>query len=192
MLTLSGENCGKVILSEKKLLKAGHHWLVTRIVLGAVWFTLKRFSQTNVILSKSRPKHNQHEASKAKWSFLPLKSPKFKLNIFKELAYSMTTDHDVNATVLKTSSQTWYWKYSAVGCFKWLAQDQLHTCHREIPLCFAKTCYPFWLSNMCGRGFIFQQDIDAEHAWKLLYTRPVWCPRKSRHCWLVLLFLHSH
>lgn len=82
----------------------------------------------------------------------------------------------------KNSSQTGWWNYWAVGLFH---VTQLHTCQGEIPLYSAEACDPFWPSNMCGRGFIFQQDIDPEHAWKWLCTGPVWCPGKSQQCWPV-------
>lgn len=84
----------------------------------------------------------------------------------------------------KNSSQTRWWNYWAVGLFH---VTQLHTCQREIPVYSVEACDPFWPSNMCGRGFIFQQDIDPEHAWKRLCTGPVWCPGKSQQCWLVRL-----
>lgn len=86
----------------------------------------------------------------------------FNSTVTKNL-FKRTVRDDVNATVLKTPSQN-----SAVEIFSCGAvSSDLHRILAERNTTEAR--YLFWLSNMCGRGFIFQQVIDPEHACKLLY-----------------------
>lgn len=149
--------------------------------------TLERFSETSVIFIQIKTK--QAWSIKGQTVSVPLRVKVSTGLLQRACMFQATVHDDVNAAVLKTSSQTQWWKYSTVRPFQVTCTG--YSCQREIPLYFGEACYPFWLSNMCGRGFILQQDIDPEHAWTLLYARSVWCPRKSKYYWLMWFSLRS-